>query len=119
MAQLSTFSSPTWTRNGSSLSSGRPVLRDRVVELRRVKASELLPDPRNWRRHPQAQAARVVSVQESHWGPFVAAEPHWRFEKTPAVGLRPAPRIGEHQAEILAELEPAPEAVGAAAEKSA
>lgn len=30
-------------------------LRDRVKELRRVKASELLPDPRNWRRHPKAQ----------------------------------------------------------------
>src|SRR5207249_6013328 len=49
-------------RNGSSLSSGRPVLRDRVVELRRVKASELLPDPRNWRRHPQAQAAALRAL---------------------------------------------------------
>ncbi len=30
-------------------------LRDRVKELRRVKASELLSHPKNWRRHPQAQ----------------------------------------------------------------
>ena len=30
-------------------------LRDRVKELRRVRASELLPDPRNYRRHPKAQ----------------------------------------------------------------
>ncbi len=30
-------------------------LRGRVKELRRVKASELLSHPKNWRRHPQAQ----------------------------------------------------------------
>lgn len=30
-------------------------LRDRVKELRRVKASDILPDPRNWRTHPTAQ----------------------------------------------------------------
>ena len=30
-------------------------LRDRVKELRRVKASELLSHPKNWRRHPQVQ----------------------------------------------------------------
>lgn len=36
-------------------------LRDRVVELRRIKASELLPHPKNWRRHPDSQRA---SLQE-------------------------------------------------------
>jgi DNA modification methylase len=30
-------------------------LRDRIKELRRVPASELLPNPRNWRTHPKAQ----------------------------------------------------------------
>ncbi|MDP9233574.1 MAG: DNA modification methylase [Actinomycetota bacterium] len=30
-------------------------IRDRVVELRRVRAGELLPNPRNWRRHPKPQ----------------------------------------------------------------
>jgi hypothetical protein len=30
-------------------------IRDRVKELRRVKASELRPSPRNWRTHPKAQ----------------------------------------------------------------
>ena len=29
--------------------------RDRIVELRRVPASELIPSPLNWRRHPKAQ----------------------------------------------------------------
>ena len=31
-------------------------IRDRIKELRRVKASELLPHPKNWRTHPQEQA---------------------------------------------------------------
>jgi len=31
-------------------------IRNRVVELRRVRAKDLLPNPRNWRRHPKAQA---------------------------------------------------------------
>lgn len=30
-------------------------IRDRIVELRRVPASSLAPNPRNWRRHPKAQ----------------------------------------------------------------
>lgn len=30
-------------------------IRDRITELRRVKASELRPHPRNWRTHPQTQ----------------------------------------------------------------
>ena len=39
---------------GSSV--GGQVIRDRIKELRRVKAKELLPNPKNWRRHPKAQA---------------------------------------------------------------
>jgi DNA modification methylase len=31
-------------------------IRDRVVELRRVRAKELVPNPKNWRRHPKVQA---------------------------------------------------------------
>src|ERR1039457_4486329 len=31
-------------------------IRDRVTELRRVQAGSLLPSPKNWRRHPKAQA---------------------------------------------------------------
>src|SRR5439155_5036557 len=41
-----------------------PMIRDRIVELRRVKASDLLPDPRNWRRHPPAQASALRSMLE-------------------------------------------------------
>jgi len=35
---------------------------DRVVELRRVRAAELLPDPRNWRRHPESQREALEAL---------------------------------------------------------
>lgn len=37
-------------------------IRDRIKELRRVKASELLPNPKNWRTHPQAQQDALRSL---------------------------------------------------------
>ena len=37
-------------------------IRDRIVELRRVPAGELLPNPRNWRTHPAAQADAMRGV---------------------------------------------------------
>ena len=38
--------------------------RDRIVELRRVPARELIANPRNWRRHPARQAAALRGVLE-------------------------------------------------------
>ncbi len=37
-------------------------IRDRIRELRRVKASELVPNPKNWRRHPKEQAAALKGL---------------------------------------------------------
>ena len=37
-------------------------IRDRVRELRRVKASELAANPKNWRTHPQAQKQALEGV---------------------------------------------------------
>jgi len=37
-------------------------IRDRIKELRRVKASDLLPNPRNWRMHPQQQQDAMRGV---------------------------------------------------------
>jgi hypothetical protein len=34
-------------------------MRDRVVELLRVRAGDLAPNPRNWRRHPERQRAAL------------------------------------------------------------
>ena len=31
-------------------------IRNRVIELSRMRAKDLLPNPKNWRRHPKAQA---------------------------------------------------------------
>ena len=37
-------------------------LRDRIKSLRRVKASDLRPNPRNWRMHPEAQQNALRGV---------------------------------------------------------
>lgn len=44
--------------------NGHAPLRDRIVELRRVPASELLADPRNWRRHPERQVKALRTMLE-------------------------------------------------------
>jgi DNA modification methylase len=38
------------------------IFRDRIVELRRVPARDLIQNPRNWRRHPVRQAAALRGV---------------------------------------------------------
>ena len=37
-------------------------IRDRVVSLRRVRAGDLRPNPRNWRTHPEAQREALQGV---------------------------------------------------------
>lgn len=37
-------------------------IRDRVIEMRHVRGRDLVPDPRNWRRHPPAQTAALRGV---------------------------------------------------------
>lgn len=37
-------------------------IRDRIKELRRVQASELLPNPKNWRTHPKSQQDALRGV---------------------------------------------------------
>ena len=51
-------------------------IRDRIKELRRVKASELLPNPRNWRSHPagQADAMRGILAEVGYAGAALARE---------------------------------------------
>lgn len=39
-------------------------IRDRVVELRRVRAGDLQENPRNWRRHPERQRRALRAVLE-------------------------------------------------------
>ena len=37
-------------------------IRDRIKELRRVRAAELRPNPRNWRLHPPEQQDAAVAA---------------------------------------------------------
>ena len=37
-------------------------IRDRIKELRRVKAGELIPNERNWRRHPKKQQEALQGI---------------------------------------------------------
>ena len=69
-------------------------IRDRIKELRRVKASELLPNPKNWRTHPVAQQdalkgilaevgfAGAVLVRELDDGSLMLIDGHMRAETT-------------------------------------
>ncbi len=70
-------------------------IRDRIRELRRVKAAQLRPNPRNWRQHPPAQqdALRGVLAEIGYADALVAREladgslelidGHLRAETTP------------------------------------
>lgn len=39
-----------------------PDIRDRILELRRVKASDLIPNVKNWRKHPPLQQAAMRGI---------------------------------------------------------
>ncbi|MGC2306414.1 DNA modification methylase [Candidatus Binatus sp.] len=56
--------------------SAAPRIRDRIKTLRRVPAKELLPNPKNWRRHPKAQteALRDLLVQIGYADALIARE---------------------------------------------
>jgi len=70
-------------------------IRDRIKELRRVKASELRPNPKNWRIHPSSQqdALRGVLAEIGYADALIAREAadgtlelldgHLRAETTP------------------------------------
>lgn len=70
-------------------------LRDRIVELRRVPAAELLKNPKNWRTHPEAQQAAMrgalaeigyadaLLARELPDGTLVLIDGHLRVDVTP------------------------------------
>lgn len=70
-------------------------LRDRIRELRRVPANELIPNPRNWRLHPPAQQAALAALladvgyagallaREREDGKLELIDGHLRAETTP------------------------------------
>ncbi len=70
-------------------------IRDRIQELRRVRAGDLKPNPRNWRLHPQAQQdalrgvlaevgyADALLARELADGTLMLIDGHLRAETTP------------------------------------
>lgn len=70
-------------------------IRDRIKELRRVKASELRPNPKNWRTHPESQQDALRGVlaeigyadaclaRELEDGSLELVDGHLRAETTP------------------------------------
>jgi len=70
-------------------------IRDRIKELRRVRASELRPNPRNWRLHPPQQQdalrgvlaevgyADALLARELPDGTLMLIDGHLRAETTP------------------------------------
>lgn len=71
------------------------MIRDRIRDLRRVKASELIPHPKNWRIHPEKQArllqgtlqeigyADALLAREDEEGRLHLIDGHLRAETTP------------------------------------
>jgi DNA modification methylase len=72
-----------------------PMIQDRIRELRRVPAKDLLPNPKNWRRHPKAQSdalralldefgyADALLARELPDGRLMLVDGHLRAETTP------------------------------------
>ncbi len=70
-------------------------IRDRIKELRRVRAADLRPNPRNWRRHPSEQRgalrgllaevgyADALIARELPDGSLMLIDGHLRAETTP------------------------------------
>jgi len=95
-------------------------IRDRVRELRRVKAGDLKPHPHNWRLHPKAQqdALRGVLAEVGYADALVARElpdgslqlidGHLRAETTPdvEVPVLVVDLSDEEAAKLLAVLDP-------------
>lgn len=70
-------------------------IRDRIKELRRVRAAELVPNLKNWRQHPQRQRealkgilaeigyADALIARETGDGSLILVDGHLRAETTP------------------------------------
>jgi hypothetical protein len=95
-------------------------IRDRIKELRRVKAADLTPNPRNWRKHPQRQQdalrgvlaevgyADALLVRELDDGALELIDGHLRAETTPdqLVPVLVLDVTAEEAAKILATHDP-------------
>jgi hypothetical protein len=70
-------------------------IRNRIKALRQVRAADLIPNPKNWRKHPKAQAdalrgllaevgyADALLARELPDGKLMLVDGHLRAETTP------------------------------------
>lgn len=106
-------------------------IRDRIKELRRVKASELVPNPKNWRTHPKEQQdalrgllaevgyADALLARELPDGGLMLLDGHLRAETAPDQVV-PVLILDVDQSEadkILATLDPLAAMAGASTER--
>ena len=79
------------------------LLRERRLPVGEFQRRETLAE--SLLANPQVQAGHMVSIlPQTGGGDILTQEPHWTFDKTAARITRPAPRHGEHQAEVIEEL---------------
>lgn len=96
-------------------------IRDRIRELRRVRVGDLVPNPKNWREHPEEQRAALRSqlsdigyadaplCRELPDGRLMLIDGHLRQEETPPDTVVPVLIIDCDEAEadrLLATLDP-------------
>ena len=56
--------------------------------------------------NPQVQAQNLVTIlEQTGGGDILSQQPHWKFDKTQPGIQRPSPMFGEHQDEVMAELQ--------------
>lgn len=106
-------------------------IRDRIRELRRVPATDLLPNPHNWRTHPQRQRealqavlaeigyAHALLARETAEGRLVLIDGHLRAETTPqtAVPVLVLDVTEEEADKLLATIDPLSSLAGVDSEK--
>src|SRR5262245_16178937 len=111
----------------------RVLFKDRIRELRRVPASALRPNPKNWRTHPKAQREALQGVlaeigyadallaRELEDGSLELIDGHLRAETTPdqEVPVLLLDVTEDEAAKLLATLDPLAAMAGASAEQYA
>ena len=68
------------------------MIADRIVELRRVPAADLIPNPKNWRKHPRRQrTALQARVWRQAYNSRRTAKAHEYIVTFRVPGSNPAP----------------------------
>ena len=82
-----------------TVAQAHKLMREHEVPFARVRTLPELPED------PQVQNNQMFRrLEHPVAGPLIDARPAPRFSRTPAVPGAPAPTIGQHTAEILAEI---------------